>query len=177
MQTNAFEDSRISEGTLHSGAYHPANIPINPAAMAGGYPGRIERPVRRVLGAVTLTGAGVRNPDGDSLGTIEDIMLDIGSGQIAYAVLSFGGFLGIGDKLFIVPWSALAFEHRSNEFILDVPRDLLVQAPGFDKDNWPDMADPARGREIHRYYSRTPYWENTMTDFSGDEFTANRCCE
>jgi len=92
-------------------------------------------------------------------------------------VLSFGGLFGIGSKLFILPWSSLTFDQRHNEFILDIQRDVLEKGPGFDRDNWPDMADPTYGTDVHRHYGKTPYWENTMTDFSSDEFTANRCCE
>jgi PRC-barrel domain len=179
MPTNAFEDSRISEGTMHAGAQHVASIPVNsgpiprlePFQLSAGRPSKTERPaIRRVLGVTTLTGTGVRNLAGDSLGSIAEIMIDLTNARIAYAVLSYGGFLGIGDKLFAVPWSALSFDQRANEFILDVQRETLENAPGFDKDNWPDMSDPVYGGEIHKHYGKAPYWENPMTDLSSDEF-------
>jgi len=113
---------------------------------------------RRVLSASTLSGDRVRNSAGEDLGKIEDLMIDVQSGRIAYAVLSFGGFLGIGDKLFAVPWSALTVNEQEKLFILDVDRQTLENAPGFDKDNWPDMADPSWGQQIHGHYGQKPYW-------------------
>ena len=118
---------------------------------------------RRVMSAGTLAGDRVRNAAGDDLGKIEEIMLDVPSGRIAYAVLSFGGFLGMGNKLFAVPWSALTLDEAEHEFILDVPKETLENAPGFDKDNWPDMSDPAWGSQIYGYYGRTPDWESKDT--------------
>jgi hypothetical protein len=93
------------------------------------------------------------------LGEIQDIMLDVPSGRIAYAVLSFGGVLGIGDKLFAIPWSALILDADCGCFVLDIDKDELRNAPGFDKDHWPAMADPGWGNEVHSYYHRRPYWE------------------
>ena len=169
MPGNAFEDSRISEGTMHAGAQHVASVPVNsgpiprtePFKAAASRPSKTDRPaIRRVLGATTLTGTSVRNLAGDSLGAVVEFMIDLTSGRIAYAVLSYGGFLGIGDKLFVVPWSALSFDQQACEFILDVQRETLENAPGFDKDDdWPDMSDPVFGGEIHKHYGKTPYWE------------------
>jgi sporulation protein YlmC with PRC-barrel domain len=118
-----------------------------------------ENKFRRVLAASTLTGNRVRNFPGDDLGTIDEIMLDIPSGRIAYAVLSFGGVLGIGGKLFAVPWNALAVDEDDKCFTLDVDKTKLENAPGFDKDNWPDMTDHGWGSKIFNYYGVEPYWE------------------
>jgi sporulation protein YlmC with PRC-barrel domain len=118
------------------------------------------REYRRVLSASTLAGDRVRNSAGEDLGKIEEIMLDISTGRIAYAVLSFGGFLGMGDKLFAVPWDALTLDEREHEFILNVDKKQLEDAPGFDKDNWPDMANPAWGSQVYNYYGSKPYWQN-----------------
>jgi hypothetical protein len=101
----------------------------------------------------------VKNSAGEDLGTIKEIMLDVDSGRIGYAVLSFGGFVGLGDKLFAVPWNALRLDAANHAFILDVPKDTLQNAEGFDKDNWPDMTDPAWGTRVHEYYGTEPYWE------------------
>ncbi len=114
---------------------------------------------RRVLSAETLTGDRVRNSAGEDLGKIEEIMIDIPSGRVAYAVLSFGGFLGMGDKLFAVPWDALTVDEEEHEFILNVGKETLERAPGFDKDNWPDMADHAWAASIQRYYGTEAAWE------------------
>jgi len=187
MPTNGFEGSRIAEGTMHTGAQHVSNMPGRVSSTMPNLPDKpgkeilnghtVKTPSPRVLGATTLTGASVRNPAGDSLGKIEDIMIDLASGRIAYAVLSFGGLFGIGNKLFILPWNALAFDHSTNEFVLDMKRELLENGPGFERDHWPDMSDPVYGAGIHRHYARKPYWENTMTDFGSDEFSGNRSRE
>ena len=112
-----------------------------------------------MLSASTLAGDQVQNSAGEDLGKVDEIMIDILSGKVAYAVLSFGGFLGMGNKLFAVPWSRLRLDEDKQHFILDVDRKKLKNAPGFDKDNWPDMADTSWGTRIFSYYGAVPYWE------------------
>lgn len=114
---------------------------------------------RQVLSASTLEGDSVRNAAGETLGKIDEIMIDLQSGRVAYAVMSFGGVLGMGNKLFAIPWSVLRVDEDEKCFILDVDKRTLEAAPGFDKDNWPDMADSAWRAEIYRYYGASPYWE------------------
>ena len=106
----------------------------------------------RLMGPDTLIGNGVYNHQDEDLGDIKEIMLDVHHGTIVYAVLSFGGFLGIADKLFAVPWSVLKLDPANKRFQLDVDKARLESAPGFDKDNWPDMADPTWQASIHSYY-------------------------
>lgn len=119
-----------------------------------------ERP-RRVLSASTLVGDQVRNNDGEDLGTIDEIMIDTVSGRIAYAVLSYGGFLGMGDKLFAIPWKAFSIDPENEEFILNVSKERLEKAPGFDKNNWPDMANTEWETNINNFYGlREPEEEN-----------------
>ena len=113
----------------------------------------------RVLAADTLTGNEVVNLQNEDLGKIEHLMIDLERGRIAYAVLSFGGFLGMGDKLFAIPWSALALDTVEKRFILNVNKELLKSAPGFDKDRWPNMADQAWGAKVFKYYGAKPYWD------------------
>ena len=113
----------------------------------------------RVLAADTLTGDKVVNPQKEDLGKIEHLMIDLTSGRIAYAVLSFGGFLGMGDKLFAIPWSALSVDTVEKSFILNVDKELLKSAPGFDKEHWPDMADHGWGKKVFTYYGAKPYWD------------------
>lgn len=112
----------------------------------------------QLLSSSTLTGDTVKNPQGDKLGKIEDIMLDVASGRVAYAVLSFGGFLGMGDKLFAIPWKALSVDFDNHCCILDAPKEKLENAPGFDKDHWPEMADQRWAEDLHQYYGVDPYW-------------------
>ena len=79
---------------------------------------------------------------------------------MAYAVLSFGGFMGMGNKLFALPWKAFEFAETENKLILNVAREKLNAAPGFDKDaKWPDFADRTLGKGIYDYYGYDPYWQ------------------
>jgi sporulation protein YlmC with PRC-barrel domain len=112
---------------------------------------------RRIVSAGSVTGDSVRNLSGDDLGKVQEIMLDVNKGSIAYAVISFGGFLGMGDKLFAVPWKSLTLVQDEEHFILDVDKEVLENAPGFDKDNWPDFSDTTWGQGIHDHYGTTPY--------------------
>ena len=112
----------------------------------------------RVLSASTITGDAVVNANGDKLGQIEELMIDLENGRVAYAVLSFGGFLGIGDKLFAIPFEALQLDPENHRFVLDVAREKLEQAPGFDKSRWPDFADPRFGQQVYGYYDIATYW-------------------
>lgn len=109
-----------------------------------------------LMGANTLVGNDVYNADGEDLGDIKEIMLDMRTGQVSYAVLSFGGFLGMGDKLFAVPWEALKLDTDNQRFVLQVDKDRLKTAPGFNKDQWPDMADAKWEHGIRSYYEANP---------------------
>jgi sporulation protein YlmC with PRC-barrel domain len=123
---------------------------------------RLARRHAAVMGASTLTGDPVVNAEGETLGTIHEIMLHVPTGRIAYAVLSFGGALGglLGTgKLFAIPWQSLHLDPEHHRFVLNVPKEKLEHAPGFDKDNWPDMADPNFGRSIYDYYGIKSDWQ------------------
>lgn len=111
-----------------------------------------EGPGPRLMGADTLIGEDVRNHQGENLGDIKEIMIDMRTGQVAYAVLSFGGVFGIGDKLFAVPWQSLQLDTASKRFLLDVSKEHLKNAPGFDKDRWPDMVSTEFSSQIHGFY-------------------------
>jgi sporulation protein YlmC with PRC-barrel domain len=115
--------------------------------------------VGHVISASKLTGGNVKNADGEHLGDIKEIMIDTETGRVAYAVLSFGGFLGMGDKLFAIPWSALRSHlTEPSAFVLSVNKERLAAAPGFDKSNWPDFADRKWGGSIYEHYQIKPYW-------------------
>jgi sporulation protein YlmC with PRC-barrel domain len=105
-----------------------------------------------LMGADTLLGNDVYNERGENLGNIKEFMIDMASGRIAYAVLSFGGFLGMGDRLFAVPWQALKLDTANKRFALNVVKEKLKNAPGFDKDHWPSMADPTWATSVHSFY-------------------------
>lgn len=107
-----------------------------------------------LLSASTITGDEVFNMRDEKLGTIQDIMIDPATGTIRYAVLASGGFLGMGDRLFAIPWNALKLDIENKCFILDIAVERLKQAPGFDKDQWPNMADTTWHSTIESWYTR-----------------------
>ena len=92
----------------------------------------------KFLTASSIIGDEVINPKGEHLGTIKDIMLDLNGGKIEYVVVELGGFLGIGDKYFALPYSLLKVDPKNEAFSLDQSKDALNNAPGFDKDHWPE---------------------------------------
>src|SRR5262245_65793230 len=106
----------------------------------------------KVLSASTISKDHVKNAAGEDLGKIEDLMIDLDSGRVAYAVLSFGGFLKMGNKLFAIPWQALGVDPVNKQFILNVQKEALENEMGFDKDNWPNMADPKFGASMYENY-------------------------
>jgi len=118
----------------------------------------------QLMGANTLIGEDVYNREEESLGDIKEFMLDVKTGKVSYAVLSFGGFLGIGDKLFAVPWHALQLDYINNRFVLNVSKEQLKNAPGFDKDHWPNMTDPIWEKEINSYYGTRPLSNTTRVN-------------
>ena len=113
-------------------------------------------PGPRLMGANTLLDNDVYNLQGEKVGDIKEFMLDMPSGHVAYAVLSFGGFWGLGEKLFAVPWKALALDTKNHRFTMNVSRARLENAPGFDKHRWPDMSDASWASGIHEYYGTQP---------------------
>jgi sporulation protein YlmC with PRC-barrel domain len=192
MAINQFESSRIAAGTLNPGAQrltetsHTAPKESSAVSRDDARDGFADnsaepnQPQRRVVRATKLAGVPVRNSADESLGKIHEIMLDTKTGRIAYIVLSCGGLLGIGDKLFAVPWSVLRLDQDEKEFILDIDRITLENAPGFDKDDWPDMANPGFAETIHRHYGKPAYWRQEFTDagdYVGDNSQPNRSIE
>jgi len=113
----------------------------------------------QVLSATTILGDKVVNPQGEHLGEIKELMIDLNLGRVAYAVLSFGGVLKLGEKLFAIPFQALQLRPDRHEFVLNVDKEKLKAAPGFDKNNWPTAADRTWGSQIHKFYGYEPYWE------------------
>jgi uncharacterized protein YrrD len=110
------------------------------------------------MAADTLQGDKVKNDAGEDLGEITDIMIDVPTGRVAYAVMSVGGFLGIGDKLFAIPWSAMQLDPENKCFRMNIDKTRFEQAPGFDKDHWPTMADQRWAEDVHTFYNARPYW-------------------
>ena len=107
----------------------------------------------------TFIGADVENPQGQNLGDIKDIVIDRASGRIAYAVVSFGGFLGMGEKLFAVPWGAFSQPNANKDkLVLAVDKERLKNAPGFEQHNWPQMTSREWVTGLYSYYNIPPYW-------------------
>lgn len=113
------------------------------------------------LSTSSINGTDVVNPQGESLGHIEDMMIDLSTGRTLYVVLSFGGILGIGNKLFAVPFESFTVDQNNEQFVLNMDKDRLKDAPGFDKDNWPKTSNRDFQTEVYTYYDVKPYWDMT----------------
>ena len=118
------------------------------------------------LSADTIKGDKVVNRAGEDLGKIEELMIDLQDGRVAYAVLSFGGFLGMGDKLFAIPWKAFSLRLHEHAFLLDIPKETLEKAEGFDKDNWP-ITNREWLSTLYSYYGYQSYWQTAAVGQTG----------
>ena len=119
------------------------------------------------LTASTIKGEKVVNKDGEHLGKIEDLMIDLENRRVVYAILSFGGFLGIGDKHFAIPLEALSQKPNEHAFTLDISKDVLEKAEGFDKENIP--SNPEAIASIYTHYGYEPYWQTGVLGHSEKE--------
>lgn len=117
-----------------------------------------------VLSATSITGTTVRNRAGETLGDIKDLVVDLSTGRVRYAVLDFGGFLGIGDKYFAVPLEAFRTDSQSEQLVLDMDKARLENAPGFDKNEWPSTATDTFDETVYDFYGqREAYQRSRMT--------------
>ncbi|CAN5825813.1 hypothetical protein BH24DEI2_BH24DEI2_12860 [soil metagenome] len=114
---------------------------------------------RLTLSASSLIDDKVKNSQDENIGDLKELMIDVQSGRVAYGVLDFGGILGMGNKLFAVPWQAFSVDEENKILRLDVDKDRLKNAEGFDLSSWPDTADTEWGQKIHDYYGYTPHWD------------------
>jgi len=108
--------------------------------------------IHKLLSATSLCGDTVKNAQGEDLGNIKDMMIDTATGQVQYYVLSFGGLFGLGDKLFAIPPQAFSVDTENECMFLNVDKERLESAPGFDQDKWPDMADKTFRNEVYSHY-------------------------
>jgi sporulation protein YlmC with PRC-barrel domain len=131
----------------------PASGEETPAKSAAG--AKVE--VATTFRSSDLLGMPVRNRAGKDLGKLEDFVVEMNTGDVRYAAISFGGFAGFGDKLFAVPWKSLTFKFGELDryFMFDVTPEQLEKSPGFDQNNWPDVADPAWSASIDKHYGVT----------------------
>lgn len=114
----------------------------------------------KVSRADKVIGTTVKNPQGETLGEIDNLMIDLEGGRVAFAVLSSGGVLGLGGKLVAVPWHALTLKPGERTFILNMDKEKLQNAPGFEKNSWPELTDRQWLSEVYTYYGNQPYWES-----------------
>ena len=112
----------------------------------------------RLISSEKVSGSKVENTQGKNLGHIAEIMIDKISGRVGYAVLNYGSFLGMGGRLFALPWELLKYDTRRDAYIVGIPEERLTNAPSFDANAWPDMGERAFGKEIHDYYGSTADW-------------------
>ena len=113
---------------------------------------------RHAFPATKLLGENVLDKKGDRLGKVEDLAIDFEQGRVRYAILSFGGFLGMGEKRFAVPIQALQRFGDDDRLLLNVDREKLKNAPGIDKDEWPDFEDGPYVTSVYKFYGYAPYW-------------------
>ncbi|WP_454620492.1 PRC-barrel domain-containing protein [Bradyrhizobium cenepequi] len=112
----------------------------------------------RLIASDRVEGTAVRRPNGEMIGHIERLMIDKVSGQVSYAVLSFGGFFGLGTNLIPLPWARLRYSTRFEAYELDISDEELKRAPSFRADKDFDWGDRSQEVELHRYYGIPPYW-------------------
>ncbi len=108
-----------------------------------------------ILSADSIMGTDVKNAQGESLGSIKDMMLSTTENRVEYYVLSFGGIMGMGDKLFAIPPEAMTVNTKDETFVLNVSKEMLENAEGFDKDNWPNFADAKFKQDLYSHYGMT----------------------
>ena len=156
-------------GRVLSVAIVGAMLLLPPAAIAQ-EEGKVEAAggrvkVEKVLRTGTIKGMKVYNNEGDRVGTIDELVIDIEKGQVVYGALSVGGLLGVGDKLFAIPWREFTYEvdEKDKFFRIDVNKEALKAAPGFAKDQWPNTADPNWNREIEQYWKERSTTRRTET--------------
>jgi sporulation protein YlmC with PRC-barrel domain len=116
------------------------------------------RETSSLIGSDKVEGTAVYRSNGDKVGSIERIMIDKRSGKVAYAVMSFGGFLGIGEDYYPLPWSLLTYNPRLEGYEVNIAEQQLKGAPRYGKHESWDWSDRARERKVYDYYGVSPYW-------------------
>jgi sporulation protein YlmC with PRC-barrel domain len=111
----------------------------------------------KLIAASKVEGTNVYNRRGESLGSIYDVMIDKRSGKVAYAIMSFGGFLGIGEDYHPLPWNLLTYDTGMGGYVVDLDKDRLMGAPRYARNSLPNWTDPAYTRGIDDYYGVPPY--------------------
>lgn len=116
-------------------------------------------PSGHLIAARQVQGTTVYNTSREKLGSVQDVMIDKSSGRIAYAVLSFGGFLGIGDRYYPLPWEKLTYDTQAGGYVVDIDRNVLEGAPSYTDEATAGWNDEAWGRGVYSYYGVHPFWD------------------
>jgi sporulation protein YlmC with PRC-barrel domain len=116
----------------------------------------MEISVRKIFRVSKVIGMPVKTTEGDKLGEIEDVAVNIETGEVAYVVLSFGGFFGLANKWFAVPWAefSLVNDERENYFTIETTKDKLKKLPGFDKEDWPDLVNSDWDKLVEEHHRK-----------------------
>jgi sporulation protein YlmC with PRC-barrel domain len=112
-----------------------------------------------LISADKVEGTAVYNREGDKLGSIQTVMIDKVSGKVAYAVMSFGGFLGIGDRYHPLPWDVLTYDTSQGGYVVDRDRSMLEGAPTYGTSETPNWGDPGWNQQVHDYYGARRWWD------------------
>lgn len=112
-----------------------------------------------LISSEKVEGTAVMNRQGEKIGSIESMMIEKRSGKVAYAVMSFGGFLGIGNQHHPVPWNALTYDTNLGGYVIDADKSRLQGAPTYTGNEMPNWEDRTWGTRLHQYYGTRPYWE------------------
>jgi sporulation protein YlmC with PRC-barrel domain len=138
------------------------------AAEPVGEGAKVDTKTMTVFRADDLVGMNIKNPSGQKLGSVEDLVIDVSTGKVRYAAVSFGGFLGVGDKLFAVPFEAFQLKHDAGDnkrhLVLNVDKKKLETAKGFDKKAWPDFGNPQWANENDPHFFDSTATKPTTTD-------------
>jgi sporulation protein YlmC with PRC-barrel domain len=113
---------------------------------------------RSLIEASKVQGTAVYNPHGERLGSIDDVVIDKRSGLSVYAVMSFGGFLGLGSDYYPIPWSKLSYDRNLGGYVVDIEPRVLEGAPAYAAGATPRWGDRAYEEDLHSYYGAPPYW-------------------
>jgi hypothetical protein len=112
----------------------------------------------RLIASDKVEGTAVYNRQGERLGTVHNFMVDKSTGRVAYAVMSFGGFLGMGESYHPLPWRVLTYDTSQGGFVIDLDKSRLAKAPSYTASNVPNWSDRAYGNRIDDYYGMSSYW-------------------
>jgi sporulation protein YlmC with PRC-barrel domain len=111
-----------------------------------------------LISASKVSGASVYNRTGESIGQIHDVMVDKVSGKVAYAILSFGGFLGMGESYHPLPWSLLRYDPGMTGYVVNLSKEKLQSGPSYATDADPGWGNRAYDEKVHGYYGTPPFW-------------------